>query len=435
MKSDQSIFAQFLAYDVRGSDFVEVIKYFNVPKDRYMIIANGVLLNPVKEKGKTDEIISPLPWNHKKLPFAKSIFEPIDANFFYGMPLPQKVKSPQEALNTLWELALDREKRSVSAPIITTDPNVNEGLEFKAGRIYGVGAPVTEYKELEVAPISASYWTMLASLQNLMQRTGAGGLSVTPTGKQPRSATEKAAEMQAQKEVAGLYYLFYQDLLEQTSWLVTQNMIQFYTARKVKEIVGGKKYHEVISLIDMQLASGGIGNMEIRIADKLTSSEELKQEAWFRSMFKKERVEIIEVTPKELNQLKYDIKIDFEAEETPESEQALYTNWANWLMQMFYPLGLVDPKKVLFRATEIKGESASDYIPDQMIEQYEQERFGMVKPQLPMPGGMPMPNASGQQGITQGPYGPAQTQKNQMGAAAPLAQQYAVPPKMPATVV
>ena len=432
--ADQSIFAQFLAYDVRGSDFVEVIKYFNVPKDRYMVIANGVLLNPVKEKGKTDEIISPLPWNHKKLPFAKSIFEPIDANFFYGMPLPQKVKSPQEAINSLWELALDREKRSVSAPIITTDPNVNEGLEFKAGRIYGVGAPVTEYKELTVSPLSSSYWNMLGSLQNLMQRTGAGGLSSATTGKQPRSATEKAAEAQAQKESSGLYYLFYQDLLEQTSWLVIQNMIQFYTAHKTKQIVGDKKYHEVISLIDMQLAQGGMGNMEVRIADQPQKSEDLKKEAWFRSMFKKERVEIIEVTPNELNQLKFDIKIDFEAEETPESEQALFTNWANWLMQTFYPLGLVDPKKILFRATEIKGESASDYIPDQMIQEYEQERFGMGKPRQPQQG-MPMPNTNTTQGQQMGPFGPAQAQKNQMGAGAPLAQKYSTPPQMPATVV
>jgi hypothetical protein len=427
--ADQSIFSQFLAYDVRGSDFVEIIKYFNVPKDRYMVIANGVLLNPIKEKGKKDEIISPLPWNHKRLPFAKTVFEPLDANFFYGMPLPQKVKSPQEALNKLWELALDRETRSVSAPIITTDPNANEGLEFKAGRIYGVGVPVSEYKELQVAPLSSSYWNMIGSLQSLMQRTGAGGLSVTSSGKQPKSATEKAAEQEAQKESSGLYYLFYQDLLEQTSWLVMENMIQFYTAHKVEECVGDKTFHKVLSLTEMQLAQGGMGNMEVRIADKLSSPSELKNESWFRSLMHKERVEIIECTPKMLQELKFDIKIDFEYENTPENEQALYTNWANWLMQTFYPLGLVDPKKILFRATEIKGELASDYIPDQMISDYEQERFGFKQVQ-PVQQGNPMNDQASQgQGQVMGKYGAAAAQKNKIGDN-PLSDKYAVPPVM-----
>src|SRR6185436_14655327 len=120
--SDSSIFADFLSYDIRGADFVEVIRYYNVPKDQFAIIANGVLLNPMKTK--KGEEIAPLPWNHKKLPFSKTIYEPIDANFFYGMPLAQKVKSPQEALNRMFSLMLEREERSVAAPIITTDPSV-----------------------------------------------------------------------------------------------------------------------------------------------------------------------------------------------------------------------------------------------------------------------------------------------------------------------
>jgi hypothetical protein len=444
--ADQSIFSQFLAYDVRGSDFVEVIKYFNVPKDRYMIIANGVLLNPMKEKGSTDEMISPLPWNHKQLPFAKTVFEPLDANFFYGMPLPQKVKSPQEALNRLWELALDREERSVSAPIITTDPNANEGLEFKAGRIYGVGVPVDEYKEMSVEPLSSSYWNMLGSLQNLMQRSGSGSQMMTGS-KQPKSATEKSAEQQAQIIAAGVYTLFYQDLQEQVTWLAMENMIQFYTAHQVQERVGEKAFRKVLSLSDMQLAQGGMGNMEVRITDKPSTSKELKQESWFRSMVHKERVEIIECTPKMMNELRFDIKIDFETENTPETEQALFTNWANWLMQTFYPLGLVDPKKILFRATEIKGELASDYIPDSMIQQYEQDRFGtgdqngnnqpppQQQGQQTSPGQQQQPNPGQQamsqvQGRTQGAYGAAKAQQNRIGKN-PLTQKYGVQPVIP----
>jgi len=384
--ADQSIFSQFLAYDVKGSDFVEVLRYFNAPKDRYMIIANGVLLNPVKQKGSRDEIVSPLPWNHKKLPFAKTIFEPLDASFFYGMSLPQKVKTPQEALNKMTELQMEREIRSVSAPIITTDPATDLGLEFKPGRIYQVGVPVEQYKEMNVQPTSPAFQNFVTGLNQMIQRAGTGA-SYTTTSKQPRSATEKAQEASNQKEAAGLPQFFYEDLIEQVSWLVMQNMIQFYTAEKTNKILGDKKFAKILNMIDVKLAQGGIGNRYIRITDNPASKEELKQEAWYRSMFRKERAEIIEVTPKMLRQMRFDIKISFEKEEDIESERALFLDFTNMLMLQFGQSGvdaqgnpiepLVDKKKILFRVIEKFGENISDFIPDQLMSEYESERFGI----------------------------------------------------------
>ena len=415
--ADQSIFSQFLAYDVKGSDFVEVIRYFDAAKDRYMIIANGVLLNPIKEKGKKDEIVSPLPWNHKKLPFAKSIFEPLDASFFYGMSLCQKVKTPQEALNKMWELLLERETRSVSAPIITTDPNVELGLEFKAGRIYQVGTDVNQYKELNISPSTSSYWNLLTSLQGIINRTGSGTLSSVMPGRQPRSATEKAAEFQREKEATGLYYLFYEDLMEQVSWIAIQNMIQFYTAQKTERILGEKKFHKILNMIDVQLARGGMGNRYIRITDTPSSSKELSDEAWYRSMFKKERAEIIEVSPKALRQMKFDIKIDFEPENSPDSEKALFIDFSKMLIGLFGPYGLIDPKKMLFRIVEKFDENIADFIPDNLISEYEQERFGMPIQPVVQPGaGVSTPTvdkyAQANRGQVYGSQGPANAMEN-----------------------
>ena len=426
--ADQSIFSQFLAYDVRGSDFVEVIRYFNKPKDRYMLIANGVLLNPMKQKGKKDEILSPLPWNHKQLPFAKTIFEPLDSSFFYGMSLPQKVKTPQDALNQMWELMLERERRSVSSPIITNDPNIQLGLEFKPGRIYQVGTDVNQYKELQVAPTTSSFWNVLNNLQGIVNRTGSGGLAATVQGKQPRSATEKAAEANREKENTGLYYMFYEDLMEQVAWLVVQNMIQFYTAEKTNKILGERKFHKILNMIDVQLAQGGNGNRYIRITDTPAPENELRQEAWYRSMFHKERAEIVEVSPKMLRQLKFDIKIDFEPDDSPTNERALFIDFTNMLMDRFGQPSAVDPqtgqasepplidkKKILFRLVEKFGENIADYIPDQLVQEYEQERFGMPAQQSQT--AMPEVNKANQSLIGQenGAQGPAEAIGASMG--------------------
>lgn len=377
--ADSSIFADFLSYDVRGSDFVEVIKYFNAPLDQYSIIANGVLLNPLKNKDDEDEI-APLPWNHKKLPFSGTMFEPLDATFFFGMSLSQKVKSPQDALNKLWELMLDREQRAVAAPIITTDPSVELGLEFKAGRIYQVQADVNQYKEMQMAPSSSSYWQALSALQGIVSATGAGGTmgQNTTATVQPQSATQNDNSEQQKKETLGLYSMFYQDLLEQKVWITIMNMIQFYTAKKVEKILGDRKFYKVLSMSDARMFGGGIGNREIRICDQPLKPSELKQEMYLRSLLKKERVEIIEVTPKGLRQLKFDLKIKFEPENSPEAERALFLDYLTTAWKLFGQTGILSAKKSLYRMAEKFNEPISDIVDDSVVADYEKDRFGIT---------------------------------------------------------
>lgn len=374
--SDSSIFSDFLSYDIRGGDFVEVIKYFNAPEDKYAIIANGVLLNTIKNENE-EEDISPLPWNHKVLPFAKTIFEPLDTNFFFGMPLAQKIKHPQEAINRLWELMLDREQRSVAAPIITNDPSVETGIEFKAGRVYQVQGDVNSYKELNVSPTSGSFWNAMNVLDTVIQRTGSGGNLPLVYGKQPRSASEAAINAQRMRETSGLYFLFYQDLLEQKTWLILQNMIQFYTSGKVEKIIGDKKFLKVLALTNVELNGGGIGNHEIRITNKISSPEELRNESYMRSLLRKEKVEIIEVTPDALRDMKFDIKIKFEQENAPETERALFLDYIKTVMALFGQTGILDPKKVYFRLAEKFNENPADLVNDNVISEYELERFGI----------------------------------------------------------
>lgn len=407
MFADPSIFREFLSYDVRGSEFVEVVRYFDAQRDRYAIIANGVLLNPCITNGK--QHVAPLPWNHKKLPFAKTVFEPIDPTFFYGMPLAQKVKSPQDALNKMWELMLAREQRSVASPILTNDPSVELGLEFKAGRIYQVQAdPIAGYRELSMSPSSASYWNALTSLQGIIQRTGSGGVGqVTPT-QQPRSATEFAVVQDQMKEQSGLYTMFYQDLLEQRTYLALTNIIQFYTASKTKQVLGTRQFEKVIALTDMEMIAGGRGNREIRITSQPASAKDLQKESWVRSLLTKEKVEIIEVSPEAMRKIRFDIKITFEMERTPESERALYLDYIATMVKLFGPTGLLSFKKMIGRVAEKFGENLSDIAEDKVVEDYMRGATGM--PGEAKPSEMPGVNAFNQslRGMANGAAGGTQ---------------------------
>lgn len=428
--SDASIFSDFLSYDVRGGDFVEVIRYFDAIKDQYAIIANGVLLNPIKNANGEEEI-APLPWNHKKLPFSKTIFEPLGSNFFWGIPLAQKVKYPQEAVDTMMRLLIEREKRSIAAPIITTDPMIENGVEYKPGRIYQVSADVNQFKELPVSGADSSAWNTIMTLQNVIASTGSGALSapIVPS-RQPRSATERAIIAQQQNETAGLYFLFYQDLLEQKIWLAVKNMIQFYTATKTEKIIGTKKFHKILSLSEIDLLEGGIGNRELRITEHPSKPDELYKESYLRSLLKKERVEIIEVTPQALQSLQFDIKISFETEQSPENERLIFLDFITRLLNMFGNSGLLSPKKVLYRVIEKFGESISDFVDENLIADYEKERFGFTSevPQQNQVNPVNLPEAQGyrgeegaspltnflqrQRGMMYGAQGPGEAMKN-----------------------
>lgn len=383
--SDQSIFYDFLPFNIRTSDYVEVIKYFNSQEDEYAILANGVLLNSIMVSDETgegqEEELAPLPWNHKQLPFSKTIFEPLDANFFFGMPLAQKVKSPQEALNMLWELMLERETRAVNVPIITNDPSVEMGIEFKPGRVYQVQGDPNSYKELQMNPTSGSFWNALTALDGMVQNTGSGGGGPISPSIQPRSARENMLNAQQQQQVGGIYNIFYQDLLEQKSWLTIKNMIQFYTSGKVKKILGEREFNKIITLTNTMLRAGGIGNREIRVTNKPVDPDILQKESYFRSLLRKERVEIIEVTPEALNALNFDIKMQFEQENSPESERFLFLDYITTVFKLFGQSGIISPKKAFFRISEKFNENPSDLVEDNVLMDYEQERFGIPNTQ------------------------------------------------------
>jgi hypothetical protein len=106
--------------DITGTK-VELIRYYNKQTDKYIILANDVL---VRE--------GPLPYNHKELPFSRHIcFELKDQ--FYGAGLPVMLESLQSEDETLRNMALDHMKLKLNPPLlINTDifNDIDQGWEF-----------------------------------------------------------------------------------------------------------------------------------------------------------------------------------------------------------------------------------------------------------------------------------------------------------------
>ena len=82
--------------DVDNDDYVELLHYYNKAEDKYVVLANDVLIKEM-----------PLPYKHKQLPFVK-----IDAyevlHQFYGMGIPDRLMNIQSEEEILKNLVYDR---------------------------------------------------------------------------------------------------------------------------------------------------------------------------------------------------------------------------------------------------------------------------------------------------------------------------------------
>lgn len=95
-----------------SDDKVEILWYINRPKDQMAMVINGILMTPAGY---------PMPYPHKKYPFAKSVYEMFaDTRYYYGDSLPHKIGDEQEVENHLWRHFMDSEDLKLRPPLFST---------------------------------------------------------------------------------------------------------------------------------------------------------------------------------------------------------------------------------------------------------------------------------------------------------------------------
>jgi len=359
MLHTESLYFKLLP-SVTTTDLVEIVKYYSVLQDQFVILANGIWLNPLNR----EEDVFPLPYNHKELPFVKTIFEPIDDKFFYGLSLPFKLKSPQEIYNVMTQLLILREMKEISPPILTSDFEKPK-LRFGPSEVIPVG-DITAYKEMSIAPASGSFFSALTMIKGTLQPQA----PVAPIiGRQPRSATEKQLEAYRRTQFYNNYVLMIWNLFYQEVILVIKTALQFYPVKKIKKTLPTgieKDIYRLIQIENATLPQGGIGNLEVRIVEEPSYWQELSLEVLTRSKISRKALDIIEITPEELQDLDFVItNIQMETENPPVLEQALFKEKVAFITQLFG--GMLSPEKAALRTFEVLRESPADWLRDDVL--------------------------------------------------------------------
>jgi len=376
--SDQSLIGQLLDKTLFVSEKIEVLKYYNSSKDEFVVIANGVWINPVKSGKKYEK--SPLPWNHKKLPFAHSIFDPISNNFFYGASIIHQIKSPVEALENLIEMSLDRIWKAINPPIITADPSIPEKeTKIESGDV--IYSPVPDmWRELQMNTLDPNVWNMNVFLQGHIDKITTPLIPPTTPTRQPKSASEMLIRQQLTQQSFSLPKIFYQYLLEQSAYLQIKNMLQFMTSTDIQKTLGERRFNSILRVNNVPTPSG-VSNVEIRVVPNeksLLSPEELRREKLLRALRNKKNIEIIEVSSEMLKDIDFDITIKFDLEQTPQVMKGLFMEFTQLITQMFPDI--IDRRKALVRLFEIWNENPGDWLIEGAYENILGSKTGLVEP-------------------------------------------------------
>ena len=209
---------------------VEQVWYYNPFKDLMLLFVNGVLMT---------ECDNPNPRIDKMLPFAKTIYEPInaDGNFFYGKSLVNKLGPDQEVIDVLYQMIIDGTYLNLFKPIAISGKENIDSSVVVPGKITVLS------EETKVNPIdtgnnlTAGYNTKIEVERNMTESSS----SVQQQGiatKGVQTAYEISTLEKNAKTMLGLFGKMIGFLVRDLGMLIGTDIIQYLTVGEMKEISG-----------------------------------------------------------------------------------------------------------------------------------------------------------------------------------------------------
>lgn len=306
---EQSPFFKNQNYNDLDADQVEILRYYQKSKDKHVILANGI---PI--------YIGAFPFRHKRLPFARGIFEPFSTDFFYGNSLPNKIATQQDVLNTLWNMGLDQTWLNISKPIFTSDPDADEAQDIviQPGRINKV-TDINAWKTFDFGALDSSFFNMLNLSQkftsdNAGNPSGGGGAQTQRGGKV--TARQAMLKEEEARQVLGLSAKMLENYDCECANLRVKNILQFYPLSKIEDLGGDpmeykKLFSRVIRLPDTELTDGTYGTTVVKIAKNkqaLPTEQDITTEEEMGKL-QGSNVEIFAVTPDYIRNVDVDVQI------------------------------------------------------------------------------------------------------------------------------
>lgn len=366
--AERPYYLDYVSSDVQEGQ-VEVIRYYNKDTDEFVMIANGVWLNPITNNGAL--VTSPIPFNHKELPFWDVRFE-LYPEFFYGKSLCDKLKSMQDVLNVLTNMSLDQSFLTIFPPILTAGFDSIEDDYIRPGRRTPVdtqGLPLNQqYMPLNMGVPTGWHQFILQYTQSIMEQasldqlqSGQAGVGGRTTALEIRTATEGVAS------VLGLFARLVNYGIKRKALLRAKNILQFWTDPKcpiIDQVLGDgtrvktSKAFNIFKIDNTPLTSGKRGVKIIELykndKDRPTKAEAENRGALAR-LSTNRNVEIISLAGASIRNIEFDIKmvVNVRREDTRELQKALKLEEVRvWLS--FFP-DLVDRQELAAQLAETMG--------------------------------------------------------------------------------
>ena len=338
--TDETFFSAFASDEVREkqSELVEVIRYYSKETDEFIILANGVWVNPLS-KSK----VCPLPFSHKELPFYTVLFEPFSSTFPYGKALPDKMLGEQDAINALYNMMLDQAFVSIHPLLVTGDEDVLDDVDLTPNSINYVGADVANILEIKRTPPQQAHFNMIQMLQSSIEQSSVDSVQQGSASEaKTATAVREAAGTASRQFLLFLSFVFHG--YKRKAKLRVANILQFLTSPSVlKKVLGDdgeERFDEAFQnfkVSNVSLSNGKQGERIIELVDQETLEDKYKNREKERTNLETQGIEKFYITPEYVREFDFDVDAieGSTVKETEEIQQALEIQWQQMAASLF----------------------------------------------------------------------------------------------------
>lgn len=358
-EDDRPFYADHLGTDVEEGN-VEIIRYYNQDVDEFIILANGVWLNPLP-----GDIVMPIPFLHKTLPFCSFIYEPLGADFFYGKSLPDKLKTSQDTFNILYNMMLDQSFLSIFMPILVDGMDDIQDDFLRPGRRIPVSDP-SKYRELKISSPDGFHQFILEYTKRTLEESSidqvAQGNVSNLADRTPAAAVNAASK--AVSDMLGLFNQFIKWGRRDMVRLQAKNVLQFYTRPMIEGVLGSGSMNEfnkafnTFTIDNTALTNGKRGTKIIDMynsRDDMPTAQTLQFQAMMAEKEMGRNVEKVAISKDYIRDFEFDVILtaNQNAEESKALQKAQFIEFANFALQGFPEM--VDKETLFTEATALFG--------------------------------------------------------------------------------
>ena len=338
-------YLDFISSDV-NEGMVEFIRFYDSMNDEYIMIANGIWINPLG----TEEIVQPLPWAHKEQPFYSAINEPYGV-FFYGKSLPNKLSAMQDILNVLQNMMMDQSFLSIFTPIITAGFDDIEDDWLRPGRRMSIDtgglALSSAIMPLQFPTPNGFHQYIMEYVRRIMEESSLDRVSQGQAGGGSERTTAYEIQTAAQG-VASILTMVARELngvIKRKSGLRIKNILQ-YGFQPGATIVPGvladtdtTKPFATFSFSNTKLTDGKRGTRVLelyRTDEALPQADVTQARSVVSSVEQGKAVEVTAISPSYIRNVDFDIKLglDTRREHSSMAEQGLLLQQIQVLSQV-----------------------------------------------------------------------------------------------------